>query len=324
MARKHKTQPVIWLALVAMAISLAGCLDMNDEPRSSGDSVRISLGDIQRQLGAQTSVDTRAVIQPPKEDDATTQVQTLVIGAVVIRSRDEATGPYTEEVPIYDLGEQLEQDIIDSGNNLRLVQLVGDDVPDEIEIVLPPPGAQRWQVMAVGFSELVDKIDQLREDQYKDTAAYFGFNPEFLRTGKQGVVLNLAGEEVGGLPPLKMTRACLVAFPPKGCAQYDEDRIPMFTPSVEILAVYADGVLQPLRGDYSYPAKLRSTEQIKYFNVLGTPRANETNPDMSNASRISVEATHQTASNASEACKAATTVEELRANCKVTTFTTSY
>ena len=324
MASKHKIYPGIWVAVIALAVSLSGCLDMNDDPNSSGDSIRVSVSDLQAQLGSQ-SLGTNHAIQPPSEDEATTSVKTIGIGAVVIRSRDEASGPYTDEVPIYNLGEQLEQDIIDSGTNLQLVQLTGVDVPDEIEIVLPPPGAPRWQVMAVGFSEQVDEVDKLREPQYKDSAAYFGFHPEFLKTGKKGVVLNMAGEDIGEIPPLRMMRACLVALPPKGCAQYDEDRIPSgFTPGVEILAVYADGVLQPLRGDYAYPVKLRSTEQIKYFNVLGAPRANDTNPAMQNAKRISVEVTHQLATGASDACKTADTEEELRTNCKVSTFSTTY
>ena len=316
--QKHTT---LWLALLTLVAGLAGCADMNDDSSNRGDTIRVPLAELQQQMGL--NEDINAAILPPADTGASTAVRTLVVGAVVVRSRTADQGPYTAEVPVGNIGDALEQDITDSGNNLQVVPLTGADVPDEIEIILPPTGADKWQIMAVGFSESFDQISKVSDDNIKKSAAYFGFHPQFLKTGGNGEVVTVAGQPAGEIT-LRMTRACLADNPPLGCYQYDGDRLPRGTTGVEVLGIYADGVLQALRGDFTYPVVIRNLDQIKSFNVLGAPRNNELSPAIGTAARITVRASHQLAAGKSAACLAATTVEALEQECGYTEFATAY
>ena len=99
------------VGFLAFALSfMVGCADLNDDPppaNSGSGELTFSLTALAEQLGYRTDPVT-GLHQTPAASAATTRVVALVSGAIVVRSRTLAQGPYSESVPITNLETQLE------------------------------------------------------------------------------------------------------------------------------------------------------------------------------------------------------------------------
>ena len=262
----HHMATVLRLALLALAVpALLACSDSASE--DSG-SVSFTTGALQRQLGFREDPETSALVGPA-DNESTTLARAVVVGAVVIRSRSLAQGPYSDQTPITDIG-LLEDDIRDSAN---LVQLFSLPVADsEVRIRIPPPGAAKWQIMAAAFSTQPLHLDELALPVHQNAVIYLGFTtdpagqPVFLKTSNDGeiFVLDGAGNPTGGPVTnlsLVLKRACLISLP-KGCAQFVPGvandgslLLPLISSAVEVYSVEVDGTEEPLVG---YPFIVRA------------------------------------------------------------------
>lgn len=307
---QFKTAVAGLLGLALIVTGLMGCGDLNDNPQEER-TLDVSVSELQRQIGASGDGNANALTDQSGLSTHST-VKTLVVGAVVIRSRTSAQGPYTDETPVSDIG-SLEQDLIDSASNVRMIQL--PTTSDTIRITLPPPSAEKWQLMGAAFETEMTLPDQLGDEVNQDTVKYIGFHNQFLQTGTNGEVQVLGTGEEASLS-LNLQRACLVTYPPNGCAQYDEDLVAVVTAAVQILSVEVDGteITTALDGsDIPYPLIITSADDA---NTAKAGTLNGLVP--ATASKVVVYTTH---------CESptSTTVADLEDECgSVETYTTTY
>ena len=275
----HHMATVLRLALLALAVpALLACSDSASE--DSG-SVNFTTGALQRQLGFREDPETSALVGPA-DNESTTLARAVVVGAVVIRSRSLAQGPYSDQTPITDIG-LLEDDIRDSAN---LVQLFSLPVADsEVRIRIPPPGAAKWQIMAAAFSTQPLHLDELALPVHQNAVIYLGFTtdpagqPVFLKTSNDGeiFVLDGAGNPTGGPVTnlsLVLKRACLISLP-KGCAQFVPglNVTPLLNTGVEIYEIELDGMTPAPLLIPGYPIIVRAAPDVASEDTIGVVTA---------------------------------------------------
>ncbi len=313
----------LMLLLAVVPLGLAGCAGSDSE--ESG-SITIPIQDVQSQLGYSDSAGTNTVNRPTNDEDdpATPLAKSVVIGAIVVRSRTLAEGAYNDRTPITDLESQLEDDIRDSAQFITLVNLPSDE--EEITVELPPAAATKWQLIGAAFGTQPATKEALGDDETQKATNYIGFDPRFLATNPDGQVVVLDDDGVPGSEPvtdliLNMRRACLIndISPPKGCAQYDPNTGKLVvTSAVEIIDVEVDGVsVAPIAGG-GYPIFVTdaASAETAQFRLDGF---------FEQAKTIGVEVftTHQlSAQQENPACKTSTTVAKLETNCGVESYFT--
>lgn len=277
------------LALLAVVIPvLFACGNDSEQPATTGISMRA----LQRQLGYVDDPSSSSLIFV--ETEATTKPLVVAIVAMVVRSRTIAQGPYSDRTPITDLETQLEDDLRNSADFVVLENL--ESAPETIEIELPPPSAEKWQLAAVAFSTQPDSVEALGEPVHQDAVIFIGFNDNFLKTTPDGGVTTLDGANVAdanGVISIPIQRACLINQdnPPKGCAQFNTDRIPVVTSAVEIIRVNVNGA--NVAG--TFPIIVRKTPDTGLPNevdVTTAAAALAALPGVATASNVEVFTTH--------------------------------
>ncbi len=309
------------LVLAAISLGLAGCAGSDSE--ESG-SITIPIQEVQSQLGYSDSAGTNSVNRPTDDEDdpATPIARSVVIGAIVVRSRTLAEGPYSDQTPITDLENQLADDIRDSAQFISLVNLPSAE--ETITVDLPPAAAAKWQLIGAAFGTQPANKEALGDTETQDSTNYIGFDPRFLSTNPDGQVVVLDSPGVPGSEPvtdltLSMKRGCLVnaTQPPNGCAQYDPGNGALVVVSaVEIIDVEVDGVsVAPATGSYPIfvtDASSANTAKSQLAGFFG----------QATTSGVEVFTTHQQAASQSTACAASTTKADLESNCGVETYFT--
>jgi hypothetical protein len=204
------------LLLMVAALGLAGC--GNDNPSTSGGTMKVDIRGLKQQMGVGgPSTMSTGVSDSP----ATTAVKSLIIGAVVITFSNTPLDETTQVTS--DLQDKLASDVINSINYFSIVDLPTND--DFVEFKVPPPSAGNWQVAALGTRDQILTYTDLDDE---NVAIYYGFSPKFYNTSGD------SGPDV----PITMSRACFIDSPPKGCAQYDETGAPVVTSDVLVYGVY--------------------------------------------------------------------------------------
>jgi hypothetical protein len=298
------------LALVA-ALGLSGC--SNDNPREDGGTITVDIRGIKQQLGGGSGGFSTSTTGPG-DSPATTDVKSLIIGAVVITFTDT---PLTSDTNIDSgLEDKLADDVINSINYFSIVDLPTSD--DFVEFKVPPPGADHWQVAAIGTRNKIAVFEDLSDES---VAIYYGFTPQFYNTsGDSGPTVDI-----------EMKRACFIDDPPAGCAAYGDSYEAVVTSSVEILQVSNQGGNLSLPGSHAYPIKVRDGGATGGNCNGTTPCAPsyvetilQTISGASGATALTVEVSHQQANGQSTACQSATTVGNLRTECGSSTFESTY
>lgn len=296
--------PSRFLAVAAAALllgALAGC--GNDNPADSGGTMSVDLRPLVSQMNGGGGFTTMAT--GVDDSPATTKVESLIIGAVVITFTNT---PLTSDTQITDDTEnQLADDIINSINYFSIVDLPTS--ADFVEFKVPPPGAGKWQVAAVGTRRKIVTFQDLDDE---NVGIYYGFTPQFYTTSGS------SGPDV----TIEMKRACFIDDPPKGCAQVISDTESSVTSSVEILNVTDQN--GSTIGGLTYPMYVRDS------GGTHTPSAAMSalnGLNLSGVTRVTVEVTHQEATGQPTSCTSVsgtggTQVTDLRNNCGSSTFVT--
>jgi len=226
------------LAILSL-LALAAC-DGNSNPPDR-PTLRVDLASIKQQLGGGAgggALSTRGIGQ--SGSPATTQVYSLVVGAVVITFTDQALASDTTLSDT--LTDALEEDVKNSIVYFKIVDL--PTAEDFVEFNLPPEAAGFWQVAAIATRAPISTFDDLSQDSI---GVYYGFDGVRRRT--VGTTENVN---------LDMRRACLITTPPLGCAQYNLDRNSMVSPGVEIVGV-VDSQNASIAGTTPLPIVVRDT-----------------------------------------------------------------
>jgi hypothetical protein len=319
---KQRRRPLVWLLLLAFALAgVAGCADDSEE---SGP-VTVPLQDLQRQIGYSDATLTNSVTSPTSDETnpATSVARSIAIGAVVVRSRSLAEGPYSDETPIENIETQLEDDIRNSAAFINLINL--PTAEEAVTVDLPPPAAEKWQLLGAALSTQPANKEALGEPANQDATIYIGFDKRFLATTSEGGVVQLNPDGTPGTEPLTditltLQRACLQnqLDPPKGCAQFNTDGNIIVSAALEIVDVEVNGV--SVTG-VTFPIIVRDAASVGTARVALFPLFNP----LTDSTHTSVEVftTHQLAPNQSAACAAAAaTVADLEANCGVESYFT--
>jgi hypothetical protein len=270
-------------ALAALVL-LAGCFGGGGN-RGSG-KLSVNIAPIVQQLGGggdgQTAARTGMVAGPPPSA-AVTPVQTLVVGAIVIDFQNTPIGPNTSITDA--LKTSLKNAAINSVQFLQLVSLPTSS--STVDFDAPPPGSTHWQIVVVGLRDSPSSFDQIGDN----SPIYYGFN-----TDMAGNPVFLTSDTVGDAPlDITMRRACLVAMPPAGCAQYGADslRTPVVTSAVEIVGVYIGTALAPIGpSTLNSLATLSDPGAASALNLI----------DVSAATSVQVDTTHKTSAAYSGTC----------------------
>ena len=317
------------LALVmAIVPALAACSSDSGE---SGSTTTVSLSALQSQMGYSSGSTLSSPTSDP-DNEATSVALNVTLGAMKVSKRTLADGPYSDRTPIVDVEVQLEEDLRDSGNFIKLRDL--PTAEDAIEIELHPPGSEKWQLVAAGLRTQPQTVEELGDPEHQDAVIYIGFDPRFLTTNSSGEVfaLDSNGAPTGNaLDTLTITliRACLVEpqDPPKGCAQYNTDGTWVITGGVEITSIFLNGdttmnlltfpliVREGATGDCTSAGSV--CDPIAARSALsGLVQAGDTS--------VEVVTTHQLAPNATPACAGLGTTDgsALEAACGTETFFT--
>ncbi|MDH5560553.1 MAG: hypothetical protein OEY59_06810 [Deltaproteobacteria bacterium] len=220
---KKLTSGIIGISLVFAL--LTGCGELNDNPSPSKRRMTVDIGNAKKVLGfSQASVSTKN-IYVPEDTPATSEIKSLMVGAMVVTKR---TTPYTNDMTITDqVMDDASADIANSINFLKIVQLPTS--MDFIEFDIPPPSAEKWQIIMVGLRTAPLTVSELSNDGHKNSPAYYGFSDNFIT----------ADEAVAAPITLTLKRACLLSVPPKGCAIFSDTLTnnPVVSAGVEIVGI---------------------------------------------------------------------------------------
>jgi len=303
---------------------LPGCEGFNDNPRETKMKLTVDISELKKQFGYSSDSDNGDSlgkefrgISGLGETDATSAVESLVIGAIVITARDT---PYTTDEALTDEDmEDIENDVLNSAAYIGFVILPTSD--DTIEFLVPPPSAGNWQVAAIGVNFKMDYLEELDETEHDDAVMYYGFTPIFYKYDdiEEDTVFSLT-----------MKRNCLAneEIHPNGCATYSNilSDDPIVTPAVEII----DVKINDESVSYSdFPIIVRS-EAVSDTNVVTSGTAVNILKGFKDSSldiedTFTVITTHSKNSLETGACKAladepSATVNELKDNCEVQTY----
>jgi len=322
---------------LALALALAGCEGGGAD--RGGSKITVDIRPIVAQMGGSPGgtapqsagggplTPQDAPIAGPGASAATTDVLTLIIGAVAIGFQDTPLGANTAITDA--LKDSLQQATIDSTQFIALTRLPASN--PFVEFDVPPPAATHWQVVVVGTRDTIHYLDQLKDD----SSIYYGFNQN-----AQGTAVFLSAGDVGADPiDVVVRRACTVSAPPQGCAQYKPDRSVAVTAAVEIAGIYLDGsgtavplVVPPLDG--GYPLFVRAGglpsgdcsagNACAASYVAAQLASNLVVPGIATAATVRIETTHQLSNGQSGACTGATTAAGLRTNCGTENYFTQF
>jgi len=315
----------ILIAIYLILFTLVpGCGEFNDNPRETKMKLTVDISELKKQFGYSSDSDNedslektvRSISELP-ETEATSAVKSLVIGAIVITTRDT---PYTiDEALTDDDMEDIEDAVLNSAAYIDFVNLPTSD--DTIEFLVPPPSAEKWQVAAVGVNFKMDYLNELDEDEHDDAVMYYGFTPIFYKYDdiEEDTVFSIT-----------MKRNCLAneEIHPNGCATYSNilSDDPIVTPAVEII----DVKINDESVSYSdFPIIVRS-EAVSDTNVVTSGTAVNILKGFKDSSldiedTFTVFTTHSKNPLETNACKAladeaSATVDELENNCEVQTY----
>ena len=226
----------ILIAIYLILFTLVpGCGEFNDNPRETKMKLTVDISELKKQFGYSSDSDNedslektvRSISELP-ETEATSAVKSLVIGAIVITTRDT---PYTiDEALTDDDMEDIEDAVLNSAAYIDFVNLPTSD--DTIDFLVPPPSAGNWQVAAVGVNFKMEYLGELDETEHDDAVMYYGFTPIFYKYDdiEEDTVFSLT-----------MKRNCLAneEIHPNGCATYSNILTdpPIVTSAVEIIDV---------------------------------------------------------------------------------------
>ncbi len=300
---------------------LPGCGEFNDNPRETKMKLTVDINELKKQFGYssdnQDSLD-KAIrgISDIEETDATSAVKSLVIGAIVVTTRDT---PYTTDEALTDENmEDIEDDVLNSAAYIGFVNLPATE--DTIEFLVPPPSAANWQVAAIGVNFEMEYLEELDETDHDDAVMYYGFTPEFYHHDDI---------EEDKIISLTMKRNCLAneEIYPNGCATYSNilSDDPIVTAAVEIV----DVKINDTSVSYSdFPIIVRS--EAGAGNVVTSATAVNILEGFKDSSlniedTLTVLTTHSKNPLETDACKAladesSATVDELKNNCEVQTY----
>ena len=295
-----------WVLLAAaLGLGLGGCGESQPPVRS--DTLRVSLADLQQQMGAGGAAPTAQSVGLGGSD-ATTAAKTLLIGALVIDFQDT---PLTSRTPVDDaMRKKLTDAMTNSAAFFQMVQL--PVAADSIEINIPPPQASHWEITVFATNTQVLTMDDV--SKHPEWVAYFGFEPIFRPSST-----------APSSAAIKMQRACLASkSPPNGCAQVGDPRVLVITPAVEILEIL-DQNGAAIAGLPALPIVVRADGGSDCTG--GTPcsaaaawAALQPAIKVTPATSVLVNTSHQLSPGQSAACLAAKTVADLKAACGVDEF----
>ncbi len=300
-----------------------GCGEFNDNPRETKMKLTVDISELKKQFGYSSDSDNEdslgkefREISGPGDSDATSAVESLVIGAVVITRKDEDGNPYaynTDEALTDEDMEDIEDDVLNSAAYIDFVNLPTTE--NTIEFLVPPPSAENWQVAAIGVDFKMDYLGQLDETDHDDAIMYYGFTsiPYHYDDIKEDT------------PPISLTmkRACLANETVLGCATYSNilSVDPIVTSAVEIVDVKINGVSDSyysnfpiiVRSETEADAAIVDLNSIKDYYSLGI------------GDDLTIETTHSKNPFETDACKAFAndsfvSVNELTSNCEVQTY----
>jgi hypothetical protein len=289
---------------------LVGCSEWNDNPADNG-KLFLDLSSIQRKLGIlmpEKRLNEKNVIVP--EDTAsTTEVKALVVGALVVTSRNT---PYTRDIALSGaVEESMKTDLQNSVDFFKIVRLPTAD--KTIMLKLPPSTAENWQPIVVGLRTVPELLENLADNNHEDSDIYYGFSSKFYKTD------NINNNEI-----IKLTlfRNCLGDAPPKGCASFDSsiDKNPIVKASVEIIGVTYNG--GTVYSSSSFPILVhQSTDETVAVTSLSSIR-DQIKLLVTSVSDLTIQTTHSGNPAESAACQAlytssSLTVEQLKAACEI-------
>ena len=306
---------VKYIALFFILFSLIiGCAEFNDNPAEKEKTISIDIQELQRQVGYSTDStgnqrEELPRITGPGDSDATNDVKSIVVGAIVVTSRDT---PYSEYEAITDEEwEVFKDEIANSIGYISFVHLPTSE--DTIEFSVPPPSAGNWQIFAVGIDFRIDYVEELGEDKHDDAIIYRGFAKDFYTSE------TIEGET----PELTLRRACVTNENIKGCATYSNDLNddPIVTAAVEIIDVKINNVSV----DPNYFPIIVRTEADSQAAV-NTLKGFRDSQSLNVGDTLTVIATHSKNPNESSDCRAYAddqdaTVSDLKDNCETQEYT---
>jgi len=318
---------VISIAIYLILFTLVpGCGEFNDNPRETKMKLTVDISELKKQFGYSSdnkgSLD-KAVrgIDDLEETPATSPVKALVIGAIVITTRDT---PYTTDIALTDDEmEDVKDDVLNSAAYIDFVNLPTSE--DTIKFSVPPPSAANWQVVAVGVNFKMDYLEDLDETEHDDAIMYYGFTPIFYHYDdiKEDTIIEL-----------EMKRNCLAneIWHPNGCATYSNilSVDPIVTSAVEIVDVKINDVSAYSENDFPFIVRseavsgtnvVTSATAILYLNGIKDYYSLGIGDD------LTIETTHSKNLLETDACKAFAdksdaTVDDLTVtgNCEVQTY----
>jgi len=212
---------------ILMLILAVSCKQFNDDPAEPEQKIRMNVGKLQQQVGYSSQV----TIQAPEESSASTPVKGMILGAMVVTSRET---PYSTEVALNDeIKKNMEDELTNSIEFLGIIKL--PNAEQFLEFKVPPETAGKWQIIAVGVDFAIETLDELGEDEHENALIYVGFSKNFYKA-----------EDVGDEPleeELVLQRACLTNIS-KGCATYSDniEKDPVVQAAVEIIGVQINDI----------------------------------------------------------------------------------
>lgn len=318
----HRQRP--WVLLLLLGFALAGPIGCADSDSQDSGSIQVNVSELQQQVGYSQDSSTNAVSAPTSDanNPATSVAKSVVVGAIVVRSRTLTEGPYGDRTPLTPaVQDLLEEDIRNSASFINLVNLPTTDDTDTIDVLLPPATTVKWQILGAALSSQPANKEALGDQANKDATIYIGWDDRFLATQSDGTVVEVdsagaRGSEVLTDLTLNLKRACLVSSsaPPKGCAQFDGDGQPVVSSAVEIIGVEVNGVSDT---SLSYPMYVRTDSQaataVSSLFGLFNPATDAS---------VEVFTTHQLGPDQSAACQNAVSAADLETECGVESYFT--
>lgn len=322
--QKHRGIAITALLIALFFLTFSACKSFdNDPPEESGKGLVIDLREIKKQMGVPTASGASGISNSiyPEETEATSKVLGVVLGTMVVTKRDT---PYTKETPLTDaVIDDIEKDLTNSISFIEFYP-IGDLIgKDFIELPkTPPPTSGHWQVIVAGTNVVVEKAEDLEDED--DPIIYAGFSERFYYSDQIK-----ENEEIN----VEMVRVCFVDNPAKGCATFDDkwSKDPIVTSAVEILGAYytygTSDATADVSTDVSFPIIVRSASDatnaissLKTVRDLMKVNATENSHDVKS---LTIRTTHSmNTTHESSACTAlrnsnSVTVSQLETNCSV-------